>query len=627
MPHRARRPRSRSFFALFAAFVRMIRGHRLIAILSLATVSVSTLVGLVPPYGIKLVIDYALIGHPMPQRTARWLPMVHGPRSLLATVALGMILLTLVSLAVGIWGRWHMTRASKRVTVEVRRRAFDHAVQLPLHRVHELKSGGLASILREDAGGVGNLLFDMVYNPWRAIIQLVGTLIILARVDWRMLVAAVALLPIVYMTHRTWIRRIRPLFRDIRGTRTQVDSHATEVFAGIRVVRGFGRQRTESAAFTRNNHLMARQELFAWWWMRGIDAAWTLLIPTASALLLWYGGLRVVHDQEAVKAGTLAAGQALSVGDLMMFMTYLTWLLGPLATLAGSATGLQNGLAGLDRVLDLLQEEPEVPQKPGALHLAPREVAGRLVVRDLSFTYPRGQSPVLQNIAFEAPARSTIALVGPSGAGKSTLCNLVARFYDPSAGAILLDGHDLRDLDVRSYRRLLGIVEQEVFLFDGTVAQNIAYGRRREDRPAIEAAARQANAHEFICQLDKGYDTWIGERGVKLSGGQRQRLSIARALLADPRILILDEATSNLDTHSEQLIQQALHTLFAQRTTFVIAHRLSTVQNADLILVLDGGRIIERGIHPELMASGGMYCEMVERQQSSFADRTLPTAD
>jgi len=424
------------------------------------------------------------------------------------------------------------------------------------------------------------------------------------------------LLPTVWLTHKTWISRIRPIYRDIRVTRTGMDSHATEAFGGMRVVRSFSRQTAEAGTFTRNGHLMARQEILAWWWSRGIDVAWAVLIPFASAMLLFWGGNRVLNDADKVHAGLLAQKDALTTGDLVMFLSYLAALLGPIASLAGSATGLQNSLSGLDRVLDLLAEPTEMPAKPGAKVVTRDNSAGQMTLTNVSFAYKGTTEPVLHDINLVVQPGEMIALVGHSGAGKTTLCNLIARFYDPTEGAVSLDGVDLRDITAESYRRLLGIVEQDTFLFDGTIADNIAYGRRGASQEEIEQAARLANAHEFISKLPEGYEAFIGERGVKLSGGQRQRLTIARAILADPRILILDEATSNLDTESERLIQHSLQTLMAGRTSFVIAHRLSTIAHANRILVMEHGRIIEQGTHAELMLASGRYRDMVELQTS-----------
>ncbi|HEY2841927.1 MAG TPA: ABC transporter ATP-binding protein [Pirellulales bacterium] len=596
----------RSLWRLVREFAGLLRGHRPAMFVALGTLTVSTLMKLVPPAVTKLVIDNVLPGKPLPPAFAERFHLPAGGWPLLVALGGVVFCISLSAVALSTWGRWMATVATKRLQVELRKRVFEHAVHLPLHRVYAIKSGGVASILREDAGGVGDLIFSMLYNPWRAVIQLLGSLAVLAWVDWRLLLGSLLVIPTVYFTHRTWIGRIRPQYREIRRQRQEIDSHATEAFGGMRVVRAFGRSRSETGRFTRGGHLMARHELLAWWWVRGVELVWAILIPAASAALLMYGGSQVLSGE-------------LSIGELMMFLVYLAMLLEPVAVLAETATALQNNLAGLDRVFDLLDEPLEMPAEPGALQVQPETTAGRIALRGVSFHYPNTEHLVLRGIDLEAKPGQMIALVGPSGAGKTTLCNLVARFYDPTAGSIELDGVDLRGIDVESYRRLVGIVEQDIFLFDGTIAENIGYASRRATLEQIEQAARLANAHEFVIALPDGYDTMIGERGVRLSGGQRQRLAIARAMLADPRIFILDEATSNLDTESERLIQQSLRVLLRGRTSFVIAHRLSTIMHADLILVLVDGQIVERGSHEQLMAKGRRYRAMVEMQMGPAA--------
>jgi ATP-binding cassette subfamily B protein/subfamily B ATP-binding cassette protein MsbA len=605
--------RHRSFWTLVRELWRIMTGHHAVVILALSTLTMSTVLGLLPPFSTKVAIDYIITDHPGPSGIPDWVPGPRGRESLLILLGATLVAITAVSAAVATWGRWHMTRLTKRMQVRIRRRVFDHALRLPLHRVYQIKSGGVASILREDAGGSAELGFALIYNPWRAIVQLIGTLIILAATDWRMLVGAVLLLPAVWLSHRTWIARIRPVFRDIRASRTHIDAHATEVFGGMRIVRGFARQRGEAGRFVRHGHLMARQEIFVWWWSRVVEIIWIMLIPSASAAVLVYGGTQVVRGN-------------LSIGDVMMFSAYLFMLLSPLEVLVSTATNIQNQLAGFDRVLDLLAEPTELrgseplaraggvvlPSAPLRLHKP--HVRAHLSIQHLSFTYPASTDPVLSDITLDIPAGATVALVGPSGAGKTTLCNLVARFYDPTSGTILLDGVDLRNIDVGSYRHVIGIVEQDVFLFDGTIRENIAYARRRATLDDIKTAARAANADGFIDKLEKGYDTLIGERGVRLSGGQKQRIAIARAILADPRILILDEATSNLDSESEALIQASLKDLMKGRTCLVIAHRLSTIRHANMIVVLESGRVVETGPHDELVTKGGRYAQMLRRQ-------------
>jgi len=608
--------RQRSVWVLLAEFWRLLRGQQRAVVVSLWLGTISTILGLVPPAATKFLVDNILGTEPLPPFLAKWAARITGSTAelladpskrgdLLAAILVLVLMVSVSKASLSLWARWIATRATKRLQLSVRRRAFEHAVRLPLHRVHALKSGGAASLLREDAGSVGELIFGLFFNPWRAVVQLLGSLCILAWVDWTLLVGGIALLPIVYVTHRTWIGRIRPLYRASRKSRQLLDGQTTETFGGMRVVRAFGRQQSEAVRFVRSNNLVIRQELQVWWSSRMIELLWAMLIPLASLGLLWYGGTQVMSGR-------------LSLGELMMFLVYLLMLLEPLAILAESAAALQNSLAALDRVLDLLAEPRELSTAAHFTRYLDRGlVSGQIDLRNVSFTYPGSSTPVIDAVTVHVAAGQTVALVGPSGAGKTTFCNLIARFYDPTSGDIQLDGINLREYDVESYRRLLGIVEQDVFLFDGTIAENIAFGRPSATDAELIAAAEMANAAEFIERLPKGYDTLIGERGVKLSGGQRQRLAIARAILADPKILILDEATSNLDTESEQLIQQGLGRLMMNRTSFIIAHRLSTIRHADLILVLEAGRVIEAGSHAQLLTTASRYRQMIELQSST----------
>jgi ATP-binding cassette subfamily B protein/subfamily B ATP-binding cassette protein MsbA len=600
--------RDRGFWELFRAFWRLTSGYRREIITALALLTVGIGLRLIPPLGTKLAIDSALTSPPKPFPS--WLeslPLPPSPMALLYAIAAVVIVVTILGTIVHLSSRWMATKAVNQTQVSIRREVFQHAIKLPLSRVYDMKSGGVASLIREDAGGVADLIFSMLYNPWRAIVQFLGSLLILMLVDWKLMVGGLLLLPVVWGTHRTWINRIRPLYRDIRKQRQRIDGNATETFGGIRVVRTFSRNRSESAKFVREGDFLVRQQLFTWWWTRIIETIWEVVIPLASTGLLLYGGYQIITGE-------------LTLGDLMMFLVYLTMLLDPLATIAASAVTFQNNLAGLDRVLDVLEIDEELPSHSGAVTLNRAKVRGAMSIRDVSFVYPDTEPNVLENVSLEVSPGETVALVGRSGAGKTTLTNLIARFYDPTSGSICLDGRDLRDIQLGSYRRLLGIVEQDVFLFDGTIGENIGYARRRASERNVVSAAEAAAADQFIRRLPDGYETIIGERGVKLSGGQRQRIAIARALLADPKILVLDEATSNLDSESEQLIQNSLAELLQDRTAFVIAHRLSTIAGADKIVVLDEGRVVEVGTHQELLRHGGRYRDMVYLQMSEGVD-------
>jgi ATP-binding cassette subfamily B protein/subfamily B ATP-binding cassette protein MsbA len=347
-----------------------------------------------------------------------------------------------------------------------------------------------------------------------------------------------------------------------------------------------------------------RKELFAHRRELVVWTSWGLLVSSVNVVIIWYGGyLNVV-------------GRA-SIGVIMAFQWYMFLLLNPVWQIVNSFSELQRSLAAMERVFEVLAMEDDKPDRPDARD-APH-VVHEVRFENVEFEYREGR-PVVRDFNVAVPGGSVVALVGRSGAGKTTVTDLVARFHDPTTGRILVNGSDVRDFRLRTYRDLLAIVQQEVFLFDGSVRDNIAYGRNDATDAEVEDAARRANAHEFIVRLPEQYQTFVGERGVRLSGGQQQRLAIARAILASPQILILDEATSNLDTESEQLIQASMATLLAGRTTFVIAHRLSTIRRADLILLMEEGRVTERGTHEELMRAEGTYSQMVLRQMQTSGE-------
>lgn len=377
---RSSKDRVRSSTQLIGQFLRLLIPFRRQVIWILVSVTASTLIGLLPPAGTKFIIDYGLSGRPVPKLWLQRLPSLADPKQLLLFTVIAVSILSLLKIGVHVWGRWYATKITKQIQLDLRRRVFEHAVRLPLHRVQALRSGGVASILREDGGSVGELVFGMLFNPWRAVIQLIGSLAILAWVDWQLLIGGLLLLPTVFFTHRAWINGIRPQFRVIRKQRELIDASATEAFAGMRIVRAFSRQKREAARFTTENNLMARQELYAWCWMRVVEMVWEALIPIATAGLLFYGGWRVLDGH-------------MTVGDLMMFLVYLLMLLEPLATLAQSATQFQNSLSGLDRVLDLLEEPREMLSTPTSLYVDRHSVAGAIAFEQVTFTYPGTSSP------------------------------------------------------------------------------------------------------------------------------------------------------------------------------------------------------------------------------------------
>jgi ATP-binding cassette subfamily B protein/subfamily B ATP-binding cassette protein MsbA len=448
------------------------------------------------------------------------------------------------------------------------------------------------------------LLQMAIVSPSISIIRLVIAVGVLMALNWRLALMAMAVIPGAMFISFASAKRIRPIYRVVRKDVEQIDGRVGETFSGIRVVRAFGRELLELLEYMRGRHTVLRKELFAQRREMLIWTSWGLLVSGVNVIIVWYGGALNLQ------------GRA-SIGDIMTFQWYTFLLMNPVWQIVNSFSELQRSLAAMERVFEVLSWEQDKPDRPDARD-APR-VVHEIRFDNVEFEYREGR-PVVRDFDVTVPGGSVIALVGRSGAGKTTVTDLVARFHDPTKGRILLNGSDIRELKLKTYRELLAIVQQDVFLFDGSVRDNIAYGRHNATDAEVDDAARRANAYEFIERLPDGFETFVGERGVKLSGGQQQRLAIARAILAKPQILILDEATSNLDTESEQLIQASMATLLAGRTTFVIAHRLSTIRRADLILLMEDGRVVERGTHQELMAAQGLYHEMVIRQMMSHGD-------
>jgi ATP-binding cassette subfamily B protein/subfamily B ATP-binding cassette protein MsbA len=576
-------------------YVRWLWPYRWALLVVFALALVSAVLDLVWPLAIKRIVDGVLLAGGLSNADKlRRLNLFGG----------AIVVLLVLKEAVDTYRGFRTAVLNSKVVFRLRQKLFDRLLALPLNALGEMKSGGIISRLSGDVDSVSGLVQMALISPGVALIRVVLTAGILFALSWRLAVAASVMLPPLALLSFLYLRRVRPIYRSVREDSSNVDARVGETFGGIRVVRAFRREKREQRGYAVNHHTIIRKRLWAERMELFLSAAWGLLIPGTSLLIVWYGGR--LH----------LAGHA-GVGDIFAFQIYAVLLLQPVWQIVSSVSQTQKSLAAMERVFEVMDMPPDKPDAPDAVD-APRHVRD-IRFDHVSFEYRPGV-PVIRDFDLSVPGGATVALVGPSGAGKTTLTDLVARFNDPTSGSIRLNGIDLRRLRLATYRDLLAVVQQETFLFDGTVRENIAYGRRAATEAQVRDAARRANAQEFIERLPEGYDTLIGERGFKLSGGQRQRISIARAILADPQILILDEATSNLDTESEQLIQASLADLFEGRTTFVIAHRLSTITGADLIVVMDDGRIVETGTHENLMDRRGLYFEMVERQRQSFGD-------
>ena len=519
----------------------------------------------------------------------------------LQTAGAAFLAVIVISSLVTLLKDYRQRQLNVRVMLELRRSLFERLLHLPLPKLWEMKTGGILSRLTGDVDTTTGLLQMAIISPALSVLRLMIAIGVLVTLNWRLALMGITVVSGAMLIRFQSARRIRPIYRSLRKDVEQIDGRVGETFSGVRVVRAFGRETRELADYMRGRHAVLRKELFAHRRELVLWTSWGLLVSGVNVVIVWYGGSLNI------------AGRA-SIGDIMAFQWYTFLIVNPVWQIVNSFSELQRSLAAAERVFDVLSMPGDKPDRPDARDAPP--IVHEIAFDNVEFEYREGR-PVVAGFDMTVPGGTVVALVGRSGAGKTTVTDLVARFHDPTKGRILLNGTDIREYRLRSYRDLLAIVQQDVFLFDGSVRDNIAYARYHATDEQVEDAARRANAHEFIEKLPEGYDTFIGERGVKLSGGQQQRLAIARAILASPQILILDEATSNLDTESEQLIQASMASLLAGRTTFVIAHRLSTVRRADLILLMEEGRIIERGTHESLMNARGVYHGMVVRQMES----------
>ena len=490
-----------------------------------------------------------------------------------------------------------LSRVGAGVVADLRRALFGHLLTLSPRFFGDHKTGDLTSRLTSDVGTVQTVTSTALAQLAAQSVSLIGAVVLLILTSARLSLLTLAIIPLVIGTAVLIGRRVRRVSREVQDAVAGANASAEEAISGVRVVQSFTAEAQERGRYGQGVTLSFLAALRRAQLQALMSGTMSFLAFGSLALVLWYGGRQVMSG-------------ALTPGTLVTFLFYAAQVAGTVAALTGIFNQFQEALGASGRIFELLDERSDLPQPAAPVPL--KRAEGRVAFGNVDFRY--GDQPVLRGVNLEVPAGQVVALVGPSGAGKSTLVNLIPRFWDVSSGTLSIDGRDVRDYALTDLRAQTGLVPQETLLFSGTVAENILYGRPEASAAEVEAAAQAANAHGFITALPEGYGTVVGERGVKLSGGQRQRVAIARAILKDPRILILDEATSALDNESEVLVQSALDRLMVGRTTFVIAHRLSTVRNAHRILVMDGGRIVADGTHEALLAAGGLYRDLYELQ-------------
>ncbi|MGQ9489668.1 MAG: ABC transporter ATP-binding protein [Anaerolineae bacterium] len=577
----------RGMFTQYRRLLRFVRPYWGKLVLAGVILAINSVAGLALPLVIRFVVDSAL---------------VEASLQLLNQVTLLLFALFLIQAVLGFGQAYLLGWVGERVVADLRTSLYSHLQGMPLRFFAATRTGELLSRLGSDVTTIQDAVTTTLLSLLSNLIMFTGGVMIIFIMAWRLTLIMLAVVPLAMIGITVLGRWVRRYSRQVQDALADVSAMAEEALAGVRIVKSFAREPYEIGHYHDGVERLfgiaiKRVRLGAI-----LGPIIGLLAFSTIALVLWVGSREVI-------AGRLTPGQ------LVSFLLYTMMIASPIASFTSLYTQFQRALGASERVFQLLDTPPEMVDAPNAVELPP--IRGEVRFQGVCFDYGDSAEArvVLRDINLVAHPGQVVALVGPSGAGKTTLVNLIPRFYDPNCGRILIDGYDIRHVKLRSLREQIGIVPQETALFSGSVGENIRYGKLDATQQEIEAAARAANAHDFILDLPEGYNTLVGERGVKLSGGQRQRIAIARALLKDPRILILDEATSSLDTESEQAVQEALERLMRDRTTFVIAHRLSTITNADWIAVLDAGRIVEQGTHAELLARpDGLYRKMVALQ-------------